>query len=191
MNNISPLPRLGSVRDDVVEDDKLLRNPHIFLSAKLIPVGPQYQQRLGERLRRFQPQSIESDKHGFYVIFPDTTLGQENALRCYKSSNEMPFYGCRMTMKYRGNGLSLREQMQRGDMRSSGTSPKSIASTQVSPNQDAAQNPVPPPQSSLSASRLPPYRAAPEKHDNMSDRVEDSPLWVFNVFNVLVTKANT
>lgn len=99
------------------ECDKRQPNPLIFIALGTLPVDTGCQSLLLAHLRRFHPQSIKRDEHGLYVIFDNTYNGRESGAKCYRSITDLPRHGPKLIVKYRENGFSLRERLQRCDQK--------------------------------------------------------------------------
>lgn len=78
---------------------KLVRDPYLFISKESVPIIAATVPHLRKRLRFFGEFDIQFDRYGYYVIFPATYIGRDNAERCYKATNGTPLFTYEMMMK--------------------------------------------------------------------------------------------
>ncbi|KAK3997496.1 histone-lysine N-methyltransferase, H3 lysine-4 specific [Cladorrhinum sp. PSN332] len=89
--------------------NSLPSQPHIFVAHQHVPVMPATVPHMKRRLKTYTFDDIRADRTGYYVIFPDTFHGRENAERCYRAANQTMFFTYRMVMQ-----LSLYGTLGRG-----------------------------------------------------------------------------
>ncbi|RDL41359.1 Histone-lysine N-methyltransferase [Venustampulla echinocandica] len=78
---------------------KLDREPYLFVSKESVPILAATVPHLRKRLRFFGDFDVQFDRYGYYIVFPNSSYGRENAERCYKAVNGTPFFTYEMMMK--------------------------------------------------------------------------------------------
>ncbi|KAI1115852.1 hypothetical protein F5Y14DRAFT_440340 [Nemania sp. NC0429] len=76
----------------------LKSEPYIFVPESSVPVMASTVPHMRKRLKSFQIEEILTDRLGYYLIFPDTSRGREEACRCYQAANGSAFFTYSMAM---------------------------------------------------------------------------------------------
>ncbi|KAK9422014.1 putative Histone-lysine N-methyltransferase, H3 lysine-4 specific [Seiridium unicorne] len=79
--------------------------PHIYVPDSSVPVMPTTVAHMKKRLKSFAIDDIRADRTGYYILFPNSTLGREEAYRCYRSADGSAFFTYTMRMQLR-NGTA-------------------------------------------------------------------------------------
>ncbi|KAH7033319.1 uncharacterized protein B0I36DRAFT_321197 [Microdochium trichocladiopsis] len=91
-------PKGYSTIEPVVIATILKSEPYIFIADASVPVMPATIPHMKKRLKSFQFDDIRADRTGYYIIFPDTSYGRDEAFRCYRSANASSFFTYTMAM---------------------------------------------------------------------------------------------
>lgn len=91
-------PKAGPAIDCEPIANSLQNQPFIFVAHECVPVIPATLPHMKRRLKTYTFDDIRADRTGYYVIFPDTFQGRENAERCYRAANQTMFFTYRMSM---------------------------------------------------------------------------------------------
>ncbi|KXJ93168.1 hypothetical protein Micbo1qcDRAFT_161115 [Microdochium bolleyi] len=92
-------PKGYSTIEPVVVSTTLKGEPYIFIADSSVPVMPATIPHMKKRLKSFQFDDIRADRSGYYIIFPDTSYGRDEAFRCHRSANGSSFFTYTMAMK--------------------------------------------------------------------------------------------
>ncbi|KAJ1329412.1 COMPASS (Complex proteins associated with Set1p) component N [Microdochium nivale] len=92
-------PKGYSTIEPIVVSTTLKGEPYIFIADSSVPVMPATIPHMKKRLKSFQFDDIRADRSGYYIIFPDTSYGKEEAFRCHRSANGSSFFTYTMAMK--------------------------------------------------------------------------------------------
>ncbi|KAI0472019.1 hypothetical protein GGR56DRAFT_102572 [Xylariaceae sp. FL0804] len=76
--------------------------PYIFIPESSVPVMTSTIPHMKKRLKAFMIDDIRSDRTGYYLIFPNSTLGRNEAARCLRSADGSAFFTYTMAMKLHG-----------------------------------------------------------------------------------------
>ncbi|KAI2473754.1 histone H3-K4 methyltransferase Set1 [Annulohypoxylon bovei var. microspora] len=76
--------------------------PYIFVPDTSVPVMITTVPHMKKRLKSFQFDDIRADRTGYYIIFPNTSLGRDEAYRCFRSADGSAFFTYTMAMKLHG-----------------------------------------------------------------------------------------
>ncbi|KAI1490322.1 hypothetical protein F5X96DRAFT_552830 [Biscogniauxia mediterranea] len=76
--------------------------PHIFVADAHVPVMATTIPHMKKRLRAFEFTDIRADRTGYYIIFPNTSRGRDEAYRCFRSADGSAFFTYTMVMKLHG-----------------------------------------------------------------------------------------
>lgn len=79
--------------------------PYIYVPDTSVPVMPTTVAHMKKRLKAFAIDEIRADRTGYYVLFPNSTLGREEAYRCYRSADGSAFFTYTMRMQLK-NGTA-------------------------------------------------------------------------------------
>jgi histone-lysine N-methyltransferase SETD1 len=90
-------PRTFLIEPQLVST-QLKGEPYIFVADTSVPVMPTTISHMKKRLKSFQMDDVRADRTGYYVIFPNSTLGREEAYRCFRSANGSAFFTYTMVM---------------------------------------------------------------------------------------------
>ncbi|KAI1462196.1 histone H3-K4 methyltransferase Set1 [Annulohypoxylon moriforme] len=94
---------LGSVLlDSQLISTTLNGEPYIFVPDTSVPVMVTTIPHMKKRLKSFQFEDIRADRTGYYIIFPNTSLGRDEAFRCFRSADGSAFFTYTMAMKLHG-----------------------------------------------------------------------------------------
>ncbi|KAK4164927.1 histone-lysine N-methyltransferase, H3 lysine-4 specific [Cladorrhinum sp. PSN259] len=98
--NWAPGPKpLGPTIEHEPIANSLPSQPHIFVAHQHVPVMPATVPHMKRRLKTYTFEDIRADRTGYYVIFPETFHGRENAERCYRAANQTMFFTYTMVMQ--------------------------------------------------------------------------------------------
>jgi [histone H3]-lysine4 N-trimethyltransferase SETD1 len=101
----SPLTAPARPRGFLIEphivSTTLKGEPYIFVPDSSVPVMPTTISHMKKRLKSFTIDDVRADRTGYYIVFPNSTLGREEAYRCYRSADGSAFftYTMRMTLQ--------------------------------------------------------------------------------------------
>lgn len=73
--------------------------PYIFVPDSSVPVMATTIAHMKKRLKSFPIDDIRADRTGYYIVFPNSTRGREEAFRCYRSADGSAFFTYTMYMK--------------------------------------------------------------------------------------------
>ncbi|KAI5862827.1 histone H3-K4 methyltransferase Set1 [Durotheca rogersii] len=76
--------------------------PYIFVPETSVPVMITTIPHMKKRLKSFQFDDIRADRTGYYIIFPNNSLGRDEAYRCFRSADGSAFFTYTMAMKLHG-----------------------------------------------------------------------------------------
>ncbi|KAK6952280.1 histone methyltransferase set1 [Daldinia eschscholtzii] len=76
--------------------------PYVFVPDSSVPVMVTTIPHMKKRLKSFQFEDIRADRTGYYIIFPNTTFGRDEAYRCFRSADGSAFFTYTMAMKLHG-----------------------------------------------------------------------------------------
>ena len=74
----------GSIEEKPILD-QIKRDPYIFIAHCYVPVMPKTVPHLQKRLKNENWKQVRCDKTGYYVIFENSKIGEEAAVKCYKA----------------------------------------------------------------------------------------------------------
>ena len=77
----------------------LKRTPYIFIADQYVPVHDENISELKELLKDFHWDSIRCDTMGYYIVFPRSVKGEDEAVRCYHSCHMSPLFPYTMNME--------------------------------------------------------------------------------------------
>ena len=89
MSGISETPVLDTIK----------RHPYIFIAHCYVPVMVTTIPHIRGRLRSHHFTDIRLDKTGYYILFDDSKLGQENAINCFHACNMKALFDYVMNME--------------------------------------------------------------------------------------------
>lgn len=78
---------------------KIKRKPYLFISSDHVPVLSSTVPHLRKRLKAFDWREVRADKTGYYVVFEDSKLGEEETVRCYGEINGKALFTYKMHME--------------------------------------------------------------------------------------------
>ncbi|KAI0873604.1 hypothetical protein GGS24DRAFT_462767 [Hypoxylon argillaceum] len=93
---VKPKPYLASTPSIAIT---LKAEPYIFVPDSSVPVMVTTISHMKKRLKSFLIDDILTDRMGYYIIFPNTSRGREEACRCFQAANGSPFFTYSMAMK--------------------------------------------------------------------------------------------
>lgn len=73
--------------------------PYIHVPDTSVPVMPTTVAHMKKRLKSFAIDDVRADRTGYYILFPNSTLGREEAYRCYRSADGSAFFTYTMRMQ--------------------------------------------------------------------------------------------
>ncbi|KAK5630728.1 hypothetical protein RRF57_006443 [Xylaria bambusicola] len=73
--------------------------PYIFVPDSSVPVMVTTVPHMKKRLKSYLFDDILTDRLGYYIVFPNTSRGREEACRCFQSANGSAFFTYSMAMK--------------------------------------------------------------------------------------------
>jgi histone-lysine N-methyltransferase SETD1 len=109
-----PKPHLASV---LSVPSTLRGEPYIFVPDSSVPVMLTTVPHMKKRLKSYMIDEILTDRMGYYVIFPNTSRGREEACRCFQAANGSAFFTYTMAMK-------LHNATPMGSLQSTGHPPR-------------------------------------------------------------------
>ncbi|KAI8965665.1 histone H3-K4 methyltransferase Set1 [Daldinia sp. FL1419] len=96
-------PKAYSVSVDMQSVPATLKGePYVFVPDSSVPVMVTTIPHMKKRLKSFQFDDIRADRAGYYIIFPNTTFGRDEAYRCFRSADGSAFFTYTMAMKLHG-----------------------------------------------------------------------------------------
>ncbi|KAJ2974377.1 hypothetical protein NUW58_g8676 [Xylaria curta] len=84
--------------------------PYIFVPDSSVPVMATTVPHMKKRLKAYVIDDILTDRMGYYIIFPNTSRGREDACKCFQSANGSAFFTYSMAMKLHNATLSISSQ---------------------------------------------------------------------------------
>ncbi|ORY72009.1 uncharacterized protein BCR38DRAFT_405023 [Pseudomassariella vexata] len=78
---------------------QLTGQPYIFVPDNCVPVMPTTVAHMKRRLKSFAIDDVRADRLGYYIIFPNSAIGREEAYRCYRSADGSAFFTYTMLMQ--------------------------------------------------------------------------------------------
>ncbi|KAL2269698.1 hypothetical protein VTJ83DRAFT_1882 [Remersonia thermophila] len=93
-----PKPRSDSVIESEPVSNHLKHDPFIFVAHEHVPVMHTTVAHMKRRLKTFQFDDIRADRSGYYIIFPDSSYGRNEAERCYRAADRTAFFTYTMVM---------------------------------------------------------------------------------------------
>ncbi|KAI1138962.1 histone H3-K4 methyltransferase Set1 [Hypoxylon sp. FL0543] len=101
-----PLPTKPKALSTLIESQlispTLKGEPYIYVPDVSVPVLEKTISHMEKRLKSFQFDKIRADKTGYYIVFPNSSFGREEAYRCFRSVNGSIFFTYTMVMKLHG-----------------------------------------------------------------------------------------
>ncbi|KAL7625446.1 histone methyltransferase set1 [Parahypoxylon ruwenzoriense] len=76
--------------------------PYIFVPETSVPVMITTIPHMKKRLKSFQFDDIRVDRTGYYIVFPNSSLGCDEAYRCFRAADGSAFFTYTMAMKLHG-----------------------------------------------------------------------------------------
>ncbi|RWA03259.1 hypothetical protein EKO27_g11845, partial [Xylaria grammica] len=73
--------------------------PYIFVPESSVPVMGTTVPHMKKRLKSYLVDDVLTDRMGYYIIFPNTSRGREEACRCFQAANGSAFFTYSMAMK--------------------------------------------------------------------------------------------
>ncbi|KAI0540973.1 hypothetical protein GGR58DRAFT_458569 [Xylaria digitata] len=73
--------------------------PYIFVPESSVPVMGTTVPHMKKRLKSYLVDEVLTDRMGYYIIFPNTSRGREEACRCFQAANGSAFFTYSMAMK--------------------------------------------------------------------------------------------
>ncbi|CAN8095947.1 unnamed protein product [Discula destructiva] len=89
---LSMAARVSSLIEQIPIATVLKREPYIFVAHEYVPVMPTTIEHMKKRLKTFRFTDIRADRTGYYIVFPDSTLGRSEAERCHISAQGTAFF---------------------------------------------------------------------------------------------------
>ncbi|KAJ8124802.1 hypothetical protein O1611_g8838 [Lasiodiplodia mahajangana] len=79
--------------------------PYIFVPDTSVPVMVTTIPHMKKRLKSFLIDDVLTDRAGYYIIFPNTARGREEACRCFQAANGSAFFTYSMAMRLHNAAL--------------------------------------------------------------------------------------
>jgi len=76
-----------------------LHQPYLFVPHESVPVMTSTPPHMAKRVRHFNIEDVKMDKLGYYITFPDTDWGRNDAQRCYKALDRTLMFSYTMVMQ--------------------------------------------------------------------------------------------
>ncbi|KAI0977338.1 hypothetical protein F4678DRAFT_412652 [Xylaria arbuscula] len=73
--------------------------PYIFVPDSSVPVMVSTVPHMKKRLKSYMIDEVLTDRMGYYIIFPNSSRGREEACRCFQAANGSAFFTYSMAMK--------------------------------------------------------------------------------------------
>lgn len=89
---VSMIARASSLIEQTPITTHLKREPYVFVAHEYVPVMPTTIEHMKKRLKTFRFTDIRADRTGYYIIFPDSTLGRSEAERCHINAQGTAFF---------------------------------------------------------------------------------------------------
>ncbi|KAI0408166.1 hypothetical protein F4802DRAFT_550826 [Xylaria palmicola] len=94
--------------------------PFIFVPESSVPVMLSTVPHMKKRLKSYLFDDILTDRMGYYIIFPNTSRGRDEACRCFQAANGSAFFTYSMVMKLHNatlpNSLQSTNHLRPGDL---------------------------------------------------------------------------
>ncbi|KAI4599930.1 histone methyltransferase set1 [Pestalotiopsis sp. 9143b] len=87
--------------EQVLVSTTLKGEPYIFIPDSSVPIMPTTVAHMKKRLKSFAIEDIRADRTGYYILFPNSNIGREEAFRCYRSADGSAFFTYTMRMQLR------------------------------------------------------------------------------------------
>ena len=82
----------------------LKRKPYIFISTDAVPAQGPTITHMKRRLKSYDWREIRCDTTGYYIIFEDSTRGEDEAVRTHQCCNMKPLFNYTMVMECQKHG---------------------------------------------------------------------------------------
>lgn len=86
-----------------IEDEpislQLDSQPYLFVAHESVPVMPTTIPHMKKRIRHFYFEDVRMDKWGYYITFPHSSQGRQEAERCHKALDQTLLFNYIMVMK--------------------------------------------------------------------------------------------
>lgn len=89
---LSMAARASSLIEQTPLTTVLTKEPYCFVAHDYVPVMPTTIEHMKKRLKTFRFTDIRADRTGYYIVFPDSTLGRSEAERCHISAQGTAFF---------------------------------------------------------------------------------------------------
>jgi histone-lysine N-methyltransferase SETD1 len=76
----------------------LKSEPYIFVPDSSVPVMVTTVPHMKKRLKSYQIEEVLTDRAGYYIIFPNSSRGRDEACRCFQTANGSALFTYSMTM---------------------------------------------------------------------------------------------
>lgn len=76
--------------------------PYIFVPDSSVPVMVTTIPHMKRRLKSYQFDDIRADRNGYYIIFSNSSLGRDEACRCFRSADGSAFFTYTLVMRLHG-----------------------------------------------------------------------------------------
>ncbi|GAP87672.1 putative histone-lysine N-methyltransferase [Rosellinia necatrix] len=80
--------------------------PYIFVPDSSVPVMATTVPHMKKRLKSYQFDDVLTDRMGYYIIFPNTPMGRDEACRCFRAANGSALFTYSMAMRLHNASLS-------------------------------------------------------------------------------------
>ncbi|KAI0547314.1 hypothetical protein F4679DRAFT_555010 [Xylaria curta] len=77
----------------------LKSEPYIFVPESSVPVMLSTVPHMKKRLKAYYIDDVLTDRLGYYIVFPNTSRGREDACRCFQAANGSAFFTYSMAMR--------------------------------------------------------------------------------------------
>ncbi|RYC57799.1 hypothetical protein CHU98_g8412 [Xylaria longipes] len=98
----------------------LRTEPYIFVPDSSVPVMLTTVPHMKKRLKAYYIDDVLTDRLGYYILFPNTSRGREDACRCFQAANGSAFFTYSMAMRLHNAALPssshLTSQPRPGDL---------------------------------------------------------------------------
>ncbi|OAL06667.1 histone H3-K4 methyltransferase Set1 [Phaeosphaeriaceae sp. SRC1lsM3a] len=78
---------------------KLKRAPYLFIAHQYVPVLSTTIEHLKKRLKNHRWETVRCDQTGYYVVFPSTKQGEDEAVRCFRECHMQLLFNYYMNME--------------------------------------------------------------------------------------------
>ncbi|WYZ38925.1 hypothetical protein EsH8_III_000839 [Colletotrichum jinshuiense] len=92
-------PKMHVAVEDKAISKQLAGEPYIFVAHEHVPVMITTIPHMKKRLKAFAFEDIRIDRTGYYIVFPNSYHGRNEAMKCYRAANHTDLFTYNMVMQ--------------------------------------------------------------------------------------------